>query len=200
MPEAPIVATFHGHVASTRDALIVIEACLVGRLNHLGRRPRQSEEPLLPRSGNVFVYERRSSGITSWQDGVSWSTPVLVGNFEMRRQAVAPFGANRINGRYTRCYLRCRPVCEPRQMLTVEPGTCSAAGLCRRSLSVTVRGATHHLVAYFDLQALMLGTLSRPSASPELADVVPRNTLLSQGFAEPAENDDQNEILRLARP
>lgn len=100
MPEAPIVATFNGHVASTQDALIVIEACLQGRRNHLGRRPRQSEEPLLLRSGHVFVYERRSSGITSWQDGVPWSAPVQVGNFEMRRQLATPSGANRVNGMY----------------------------------------------------------------------------------------------------
>lgn len=100
MPETPIVATFYGHIASTWDALIIIEACLEGKLNHVGRRPRRSEEPLLPRSGNVFVYERQSSGITSWQDGMSWSTPVRVGNFEMRRQlaASAPSGVNGTNG------------------------------------------------------------------------------------------------------
>lgn len=100
MPETPIVATFYGHVASTRDALIIIEACLEGKLNHIGRRPRRSEEPLLPRSGNVFVYERQSSGITHWLDGTSWSTPVRVGNFEMRRQvaATALSGANGSNG------------------------------------------------------------------------------------------------------
>lgn len=100
MPETPIVATFYGHIASTRDALIIIEACLEGKLNHVGRRPRRSEEPSLAQSGNVFVYERQSSGITSWQDGMSWSMPVRVGNFEMRRQlaASAPSGANGTNG------------------------------------------------------------------------------------------------------
>lgn len=100
MPEAPIVATLHGHVASTQDALIVIEACLQGYLSHLGRRPRRAEEPLLGRSSDIFVYERRSSGIAAWQDGIAWSAPVRVGNFEMRRQLATPTcnGMNGITG------------------------------------------------------------------------------------------------------
>lgn len=94
----PIVATLHGHVASTHDALILFEACLQGYLTHLSRRPRRAEVPLLARSGNIFVYERRSSGVTTWQDGIPWSAPVRVGNFEMRRQLATPSGANGMNG------------------------------------------------------------------------------------------------------
>lgn len=100
MPEAPIVATLHGHVASTQDALIVVEACLQGLLSHVPRRPRRAEEPLLARSGQIFVYEQRSSGITTWQDGLPWSAPVRVGNFEMRRQLATPSGMAGMNGMY----------------------------------------------------------------------------------------------------
>lgn len=98
MPEAPIAATYQGHVASTQDALIIIEACLRGNINHIGRRPRASEQATLPRSGNIFVYETQSSGITSWQDGYPWSEPVRVGNFELRRRLASPAGVNRANG------------------------------------------------------------------------------------------------------
>lgn len=106
MPEAPITVTSHGHVASTLDALIVIEACLRGMLSHVSRRPRPSEEPLLPRNGSIFVYERRSSGISTWRDGIPWSAPVMVGNFEMRRQLATPSGVNGMNGMCARWLLR----------------------------------------------------------------------------------------------
>lgn len=95
---AAITATYQGHVASTLDALIIIEGCLRGNINHISRRPRQSEQRSLLRSGNVFVYERRSSGITSWQDGKQWSEPMRVGNFEMRRMLASSSGHSRVNG------------------------------------------------------------------------------------------------------
>lgn len=72
-----------------------------------------------------------------------------------------------------------------------------AEALCRRELSVTVRGTTHHLVAYFDMQALMYATLSRPSTSPELIDIIPRTALSNQGFTVPVDIDDRPEILRV---
>lgn len=99
MPEAPITTTYQGHAASTQDALVIIEACLRGELNHISRRPRHSELRALPRSGDIFVYEFQSSGITQWQDGVAWSPPVRVGNFELRRQLATPADSNRANGR-----------------------------------------------------------------------------------------------------
>lgn len=95
---AAITATYQGHVASTQDALIIIEGCLRGYINHVSRRPRQAEQPALPRSGNIFVYEQRSSGITVWQDGKPWSEPARVGNFEMRCMLASPTGHSRVNG------------------------------------------------------------------------------------------------------
>lgn len=86
MPESGLAATYLGHVGSTKDALILIEACLLGYLNHIGRRPRSSEEWSLSQSGNIFVYESQSSGISTWRDGLRWSEPIRVGNFELRRQ------------------------------------------------------------------------------------------------------------------
>lgn len=98
MPEPAITPTYNGHIASTRDALIIIEACLTGRLNHIGRRPRESEEAILPSSGNIFVYESRSSGITSWQDGIQWSQAQRVGNLDLRLQSGSSATTSRTNG------------------------------------------------------------------------------------------------------
>lgn len=99
MPESGLAATYLGHVGSTKDALIIIEACLSGYLNHLGRRPRLSEEWSLSQSGNIFVYEARSSGVTTWRDGIAWSEPIRVGNFELRQQLASPASrSHRTNG------------------------------------------------------------------------------------------------------
>lgn len=84
-----------------------------------------------------------------------------------------------------------------RRILTQKPGMYRAEALCRRQLSVTVRGTTHHLVAYFDMEALMYATLRRPSTSPELIDIIPRSALSNQSFAVPVDIDDRLEILRV---
>ena len=99
MPDSVIAATYRGQVASTQDALIVIEACLRGVLYHICRRPRASEESSLAKSGNIFVYESRSSGIRSWEDGITWSTPQRVGNFEICRQLSSTSGRSRSSGK-----------------------------------------------------------------------------------------------------
>ncbi|KAK7699367.1 Global transcription regulator sge1 [Diaporthe eres] len=98
MPESAIAATYRGHVASTQDALIIIEACFRGVLYHTCRRPRSSEESSLAKSGNIFVYESRSSGIRNWEDGITWSTPQRVGNFEICRQLSSSSSRSRSNG------------------------------------------------------------------------------------------------------
>lgn len=65
---------------------------------------------------------------------------------------------------------------------------------------MTVRGLTHHLVAYFDVRDLMSNALRRPSMDPHLAGIVPRPELCSQNFLAPIEQDDQTEILCAVRP
>ncbi|KAG6354090.1 hypothetical protein INS49_005061 [Diaporthe citri] len=176
MPESAIAATYRGHVASTQDALIVIEACFRGVLYHTCRRPRSSEESSLAKSGNIFVYESRSSGIRNWEDGITWSTPQRVGNFEICRQLSSSSGRSRSNGNHS-----------------------SAGRLCRKSMSVTVRGITHHLIAYFSSRDFTANTLLSPSADFGLADIIPRPELYSQGFRAPIDEDDRDEVMLLLR-
>jgi hypothetical protein len=60
---APLSPTFYGHIASTQDALLLFEACLNGKLNHVTRHPYDRELVNLIKSGNVFIYKEHSSGI-----------------------------------------------------------------------------------------------------------------------------------------
>ncbi|KAI7778834.1 hypothetical protein LA080_001615 [Diaporthe eres] len=176
MQESAIAATYRGHVASTQDALIIIEACFRGVLYHTCRRPRSSEESSLAKSGNIFVYESRSSGIRNWEDGITWSTPQRVGNFEICRQLSSSSSRSRSNGNHS-----------------------SAGRLCRKSMSVTVRGITHHLIAYFSSRDFTANTLLSPSADFGLADIIPRPELYSQGFRAPIDEDDRDEVMLLLR-
>lgn len=88
---SPLAPTYHGHIASTQDALLLFEACLSGSLNHVARRPHDRERANLIKSGNVFIYEEHSSGIKRWTDGVPWSPSRILGNFLVYRELERPF-------------------------------------------------------------------------------------------------------------
>ena len=83
--------TYFGHVASTKDALILFEACLTGTLSHVPRRPHDRERNALIKSGCVFIYEENASGIKRWTDGVPWSPSRILGNFLVYRELLKPF-------------------------------------------------------------------------------------------------------------
>ncbi|KAI9782799.1 MAG: hypothetical protein M1816_001709 [Peltula sp. TS41687] len=88
---ASLQPTYQGHVATTRDALILFEACLLGQRHHVPRRPHDRERAQLIQSGCVFIYEENASGIKRWTDGVPWSPSRILGNFLVYRELLKPF-------------------------------------------------------------------------------------------------------------
>ena len=85
------VPTWKGHIETTKDALIVFQACFDGHLSHCFRRPHDRERNQLIVSGNVFVYEEATSGIKRWTDGIPWSPSRILTNFLIYRQLNSPF-------------------------------------------------------------------------------------------------------------
>ena len=85
------VPTWRGHIETTKDALIIFEACFSGALAHCFRRPHDRERNQLIVSGNVFVYEEATSGIKRWTDGIPWSPSRILTNFLIYRQLNNPF-------------------------------------------------------------------------------------------------------------
>lgn len=83
--------TWRGHIETTKDALIIFEACFNGTLAHCFRRPHDRERNHLIVSGNVFVYEEATSGIKRWTDGIPWSPSRILTNFLIYRQLNNPF-------------------------------------------------------------------------------------------------------------
>lgn len=85
--------TWQGFIHTTFDALIILEACLQGKLSHIPRRPHDRERPQIIVGGNVFIYEENASGIKRWTDGVTWSPSRIMGNFLVYRELSEPFPA-----------------------------------------------------------------------------------------------------------
>eukprot|EP00158_Paraphelidium_tribonemae_P003368 Partr_v1_DN26073_c1_g1_i1_m282 putative Regulatory protein len=78
--QVPPLASYHGFIDSTEDALVIFEACRMGRLNRTSRRLMASERRSLI-SGNVFVFEEHESGIRRWTDGRLWSPSRILSMF-----------------------------------------------------------------------------------------------------------------------
>jgi hypothetical protein len=81
---------FTGFISDTKDALILFEAYLSGKLKLLPRRPNECERAELIRSGNVFIY-KQDSKMKRWTDGVIWSPSRVLGDFFIYRELAQPF-------------------------------------------------------------------------------------------------------------
>lgn len=195
--------TWHGFVHTTQDALTIIEACLNGTLVHCPRRPHDRERASLIRSGSVFVYEESTSGIKRWTDGLSWSPSRIMGNFLVYRELERPFPpgekkrANRQRNKSARTEPYARsggpghygdeppyeiPDSKDRKITgsLVDSYDFKRGGLLKRTLSVTVNGCTHHLIAYYTIEdAKDQSTLFRPGHDHRLANCHPRKELIT---------------------
>ncbi|PWN46684.1 hypothetical protein IE53DRAFT_382697 [Violaceomyces palustris] len=83
--EAISEGTFQGYVSTTHDALLIFEAVRRGIMPKITRRLREDERRLI-RSGTVFVFDERESGIKRWTDGLLWSPSRILWNFLVYRQ------------------------------------------------------------------------------------------------------------------
>ncbi|KAI8971653.1 Gti1/Pac2 family-domain-containing protein [Mycotypha africana] len=81
----PIDQTFDGFIETTTDALLIFEACRRGILPKISRRLQDKERSII-RSGAVFVFDEKESGIKRWTDGLVWSPSRILGNFLIYRE------------------------------------------------------------------------------------------------------------------
>lgn len=70
-----LTPTFRGLIKTKADILMLVEACLQGRLPHTPRKPYPEESRSLVEVGNTFVYEKNASGFQDWNDPLPWSSP-----------------------------------------------------------------------------------------------------------------------------
>jgi hypothetical protein len=216
--------TFTGYVASTKDALILFEACLIGHLNHIPRRPNERERNSLIHSGCVFIYVENASGIKRWTDGVTWSPSRILGNFLVYRELDRPFPPGEkkkvIKKQERRAARPGEPYPRPDGTGSYSPATSQPTsfsnapasadaerqligsltssygfkfnGLVKKTISVKVLSATHHLISYYNMDNVKMGLLQRPSHVLTLSAISPRQELTSnQSFRVPVEEVEE---------
>jgi len=74
-----------GWIATTGDALLILEAARRGLIPRVTRRLVEGERKMIV-SGSVFVFDEGESGIKRWTDGYYWSPSRILGNFLLYRQ------------------------------------------------------------------------------------------------------------------
>jgi hypothetical protein len=191
------------------DALILFEACLEGRLNHVPRRPHDREREDLIRSGHVFIYEEHSSGIKRWTDGYNWSPSRILGNFLIYRELEKAFPPGEKKKAIKK---KNKPVgiakTDSGRPASANVGAMASAlgmnssdnqsdaqraligslvdsypfkedGLVKKTISVHWNGVPHHLVSYYRVEDVTGGLLSTPSRCEQFRSVVPRSGLIS---------------------
>ncbi|CAG9993367.1 unnamed protein product [Clonostachys byssicola] len=218
---SPLEPTYFGHISTTKDALILMEACLDGQLSHVPRRPHDRERQDLIRSGYVFIYEEHSSGIKRWTDGVSWSPSRILNNFLIYRELEKPFppgekkralkrpqkkssngGISKAQGQSppdlssaafstTTSHVNVNNLKDPERALIgslIDSYPFKEGGLIKKTISITYRGVTHHLVSYYSVEDVQENRLQTPSRDPALRHIIPRHEICSsQNFRAPLE-------------
>ncbi|KAK5997400.1 Global transcription regulator sge1 [Cladobotryum mycophilum] len=222
----PLNPTFKGHVASTLDALVLFEACLLGQLNHVPRRPHDRERQDLIQSGNIFIYEEHASGIKRWTDGVSWSPSRILNNFLVYRELDKPFPPGEKKralkkNKKPQGVTKTEAPSRPGALLSsaVDPSTASkdseraligslvdsypfkTNGLVKKTISISFQGVPHHLVSYYSISDVQSGRLTTPSKHHQLRTLMPRGELImSQSFRAPIDEIEYDERFGIAAP
>ncbi|KAJ1672946.1 Gluconate transport-inducing protein, partial [Spiromyces aspiralis] len=149
--------TYYGFVETTRDALLIFEACRLNLLPRVQRRFGERERQSI-RSGSVFVWDEEESGMRRWTDGRTWSPSRVHGSFLIyyelegrRHQFVAGNGGYPISSRNSSS-VSAVPHCAfipPASIYTPEI-TPKEHGLIKKSLSLTTRtNRKLHLICYY---------------------------------------------------
>ncbi|ORZ25498.1 Gti1/Pac2 family-domain-containing protein [Absidia repens] len=188
----PVVETFFGHVETTRDSLILLEACRQGSLPRVRRRLQEQERQLV-KSGAVFCFDENESGIKRWTDGLVWSPSRILGNFLIYRELDDRKSTNDedqggnaqlITSGVTLLSKRQRErslVGSLRNSYRFKPG-----GLVKKSMSVVVNGVQQHLVSYYNKDDVLANRFQTPTDTPELASIeISTELLCGQNFRIP---------------
>ena len=211
---SPLVPTWSGYVASTLDALVLIQGTFDGILTHVPRRPHDRERQELIKSGSIFIYEEHASGIKRWTDGVSWSPSRILGNFLIYRELDKPFApgekkralkkkrsspaggiiktesTSRSSSNIANYASTSMDMGKDTERSLIGSLTDSyefkSGGLVKKTISITHRGVPHHLVSYYSVEDVMAGRLITPSRDPQLRGIVPHMDLMTaQNFRSP---------------
>ncbi|KAI9269807.1 Gti1/Pac2 family-domain-containing protein [Sporodiniella umbellata] len=185
--------TFHGYIETTQDVLLVFEGCRRGLLPRICRRLQERERKLI-RSGSIFVFDERESGIKRWTDGRVWSPSRILGNFLIyreldkkspgdRRLSASTSGSGRsfsLDGSIDRQ--------KEKQLIgsLSDSYKFKEEGLIKKTMSISVNGVAQHLISYYNPREVLENRLQLPSTVPELASLeISPELLVKQNFRVP---------------
>jgi hypothetical protein len=204
--------TFHGYIENTRDSLLLFEACKRGIIPRITRR-LQDRERYLIRSGSIFCFDEKESGIKRWTDGLIWSPSRILGNFliyrEMDDKKALRIGSTDDDGglkKFDNDILRSRstslssnnngyviaPDLLRNQREKALLGSLKNSskfkknGLIKKSISLIVDGVQQHIVSYYSKEDVLSNKLKTPSSIVELSSLeVSAGLRLRQNFRIP---------------
>ncbi|CAF9917524.1 MAG: hypothetical protein GOMPHAMPRED_001292 [Gomphillus americanus] len=168
--------TYHGHVRTPADAIILFEACRLGSLPRVQRRLSEKERQSI-KSGSVFVWDEREAGMRRWTDGKSWSASRVSGSFLTYREMEGKRGGSSYGSTTGRP--RRTPDSTKGSDSDVEPAGDEGPdgyrykpdGLMKQSFSITTSTGNHlHLISYYSRQS---GAAMQPSQDPALRHIRP---------------------------
>ena len=86
------MSSFTGKVDDSEDAMLLIEACRLGRIPNAGRRLSKAECARVIKSGAVFVWREGSNidEVCRWTDGRKWGKSRIDGVFLVYNERVPP--------------------------------------------------------------------------------------------------------------
>ncbi|KAI9697528.1 MAG: hypothetical protein M1820_007794 [Bogoriella megaspora] len=168
--------TYHGHVRSPADAIILFEACRQGLLPRVQRRLSEKERQSI-RSGSVFVWDEREAGMRRWTDGKSWSASRVSGSFltyremEGKRGGGFPASAKRANSKEGN-----KDTGSDVDMTEDGPDgyRYKPDGLMKQSFSITTQSGQHlHLISYYARAHPDAPELKQPTQDSYLSKIRP---------------------------
>ncbi|RMZ73729.1 cAMP-independent regulatory pac2 [Pyrenophora seminiperda CCB06] len=181
--------TYHGHVRTPNDAIILFEACRIGILPRVQRRLSEKERQQI-KSGSVFVWDEREAGMRRWTDGKSWSASRVSGSFLTYREMEGKRGgsavpaapvAKRASGKSPDGSSNGDSEGEGPDGYRYKPD-----GLMKQSFSITTQSGQHlHLISYYSRSNS--NNLTQPANDAQLRHIRPPKNM----YPESAVNETQ---------
>ncbi|KAI1942157.1 Gluconate transport-inducing protein [Ophidiomyces ophidiicola] len=180
--------TYHGHVRTPADAIILFEACRIGLLPRVQRRLSEKERQSI-KSGSVFVWDEREAGMRRWTDGKSWSASRVSGSFLTYREMEGKRGGHSSRAGKTPESNRGSDEDQGEGEEGPDGYRYKPDGLMKQSFSITTSTGQHlHLISYYARTHPTAPGLCQPSTDPQLRQIRPQKGL----YPESSVNDQQN--------
>ncbi|KAI9850398.1 MAG: hypothetical protein M1838_005731 [Thelocarpon superellum] len=188
--------TYHGHVRTPADAIILFEACRLGLLPRVQRRLSEKERQSI-QSGSVFVWDEREAGMRRWTDGKSWSASRVSGSFLTYREMEGKRGGSALNS-----------TSAARGKAGKSPGSTKGSdsdvdmaddgpdgyrykpdGLMKQSFSITTSTSQHlHLISYYSRSHPAAPSLHQPTNDTSLRHIRPQKGMYPESTVHEQQN------------